>query len=129
MENIFRIERPETLPIRDSFDEIVRAAKDAAAVFTPKPGDGALCGTFFQVCRITQYSRGKRACPVGALVVGDIGRRAIFHIIQFVAFKTIGKSKRCIFAKRIGNPDCIAKCVLGEVVPVIMRVIKIVANR
>ena len=105
--NIFGLKDQKPCQSATALDEIVRAAKGYPPPYSPQslmmlPS----CGTFFQVCRITQYSRGKRACPVGALVVGGGMRTRHIHImLQFVAFKTIGKSKRCIFAKRIGNPD------------------------
>ena len=50
------------------------------------------------------------------------------HVIQFVALQAVGQAHGGVFADGIGGPDGVTDSVLGEVVPVIVRVIEVVAQ-
>ena len=75
-----------------------------------------------------QDAGGDGAGPVGALVVGDVGRSIGIHVIEVVAFQAVADTHGRIFTDGIAKADGVTDGFLGEVVPVVVDVVDVVAE-
>ena len=67
--------------------------------------------------------------PVDALVIGDVRGSVLVNVINFITFKTVAQADRCVLADGVADTDGIADGVPGEVIPVIVHVVQVIAER